>query len=121
LAQREERRSIVASAGFRCHVAAPAVAVPKMVRQPRDNKWPALECSKMQRKISSLHRQHAMLQGLFRSQRNELRRIEIPCKVNPPPQTFGSRSEARNEIVSDDQQITESRFRRDNAGDNIGR
>jgi hypothetical protein len=27
------------------------IAVAKMVRQPQDNKWRALECSKMQRKV----------------------------------------------------------------------
>src|SRR6266700_1825489 len=36
-----------------------------------------------------------ILKGLFRFQRNDLRRTEIPCNVNPPQRTFGPRSEAQ--------------------------
>ena len=37
---------------------------------------------------------NTLLQGLFRFQCNDVRRIEIPCKISPPPRTFVSRSAA---------------------------
>src|SRR5262249_47483909 len=53
--------------------------------------------ARMQRdatKKFSLHRQVAIFKGLFRIQRVDLRRDEIPCNISPQLQPFGSRSAA---------------------------